>query len=92
VATPLPQGSIFKNALYTFYIGQNDFTGNLAALGISGVKQFLPEVISQIAYTIKVSSFNCTFDGPEPNSKLYFQHLGMYKKPIYFNFAIVIFF
>lgn len=53
VATPLPQGSIFKKALYTFYIGQNDFTGNLGALGISGVKQFLPQVISQIASTIK---------------------------------------
>ena len=58
VATPLPRGSIFKNALYTFYIGQNDFTGNLAALGISGVKQFLPQVISQITSTIKVSPFN----------------------------------
>lgn len=53
VSTPLPSVDIFGKALYTFYIGQNDFTGNLANLGISGVKQYLPQVISQIASTIK---------------------------------------
>ncbi|KAH9604157.1 hypothetical protein KSS87_010497 [Heliosperma pusillum] len=42
-----------NNALYTIYIGQNDFTGNLATLGISGVMQFVPQVISQIASAIK---------------------------------------
>lgn len=49
----LPPPDIFGKSLYTFYIGQNDFTGDLARLGISGVKQYLPEVVSQIAYTIK---------------------------------------
>ncbi|KAL3829720.1 hypothetical protein ACJIZ3_018522 [Penstemon smallii] len=49
----LPPPDIFGKSLYTFYIGQNDFTGNLASLGISGVQQYLPEVVSQIASTIK---------------------------------------
>ncbi|KAK6804621.1 hypothetical protein RDI58_002405 [Solanum bulbocastanum] len=49
----LPSPNIFGKSLYTFYIGQNDFTGNLARLGISGVKEFLPQVVSQIASTIK---------------------------------------
>ncbi|GAB2224121.1 hypothetical protein Drorol1_Dr00004868, partial [Drosera rotundifolia] len=52
-STPLPSVHIFGKAIYTFYIGQNDFTSNLAAIGISGVMQYLPQVISQIAYTIK---------------------------------------
>ncbi|XP_015066541.1 GDSL esterase/lipase At4g01130 [Solanum pennellii] len=51
--TSLPSPNIFGKSLYTFYIGQNDFTGNLARLGISGVKEFLPQVVSQIASTIK---------------------------------------
>ncbi|KAJ4823116.1 hypothetical protein Tsubulata_046603 [Turnera subulata] len=49
----LPPPYIFGKSLYTFYIGQNDFTSNLAATGIGGVKQHLPEVVSQIAATIK---------------------------------------
>ncbi|KAI9109935.1 hypothetical protein K1719_018976 [Acacia pycnantha] len=49
----LPSRDIFGKSLYTFYIGQNDFTSNLAAIGIGGVKQYLPQVISQIAATIK---------------------------------------
>lgn len=49
----LPSPNIFGKSLYTFYIGQNDFTGNLARLGISGVKEFLPQVVSQIASTIR---------------------------------------
>ncbi|KAH0733243.1 hypothetical protein KY290_002355 [Solanum tuberosum] len=49
----LPSPNIFGKSLYTFYIGQNDFTGNMARLGISGVKEFLPQVVSQIASTIK---------------------------------------
>ncbi|XP_074263377.1 GDSL esterase/lipase At4g01130-like [Silene latifolia] len=53
VSNPLPPVSIFGKALYTIYIGQNDFTGNLASLGISGVMQFVPQVISQIASAIK---------------------------------------
>ena len=51
----LPPKDIFSKSLYIFDIGQNDFTGNLAALGIQGVKQYLPRVASQIAWTIKVT-------------------------------------
>ncbi|CAI9763829.1 unnamed protein product [Fraxinus pennsylvanica] len=51
--TNLPPPDIFRKSLYTFYIGQNDFTGNLASIGIRGVKKYLPQVISQIASTIK---------------------------------------
>ncbi|KAK9910255.1 hypothetical protein M0R45_034223 [Rubus argutus] len=49
----LPSPDIFGKSLYTFYIGQNDFTSNLAAIGVGGVKQYLPQVVSQIAGTIK---------------------------------------
>ncbi|CAI9101187.1 OLC1v1038449C2 [Oldenlandia corymbosa var. corymbosa] len=49
----LPSPSIFGKSLYTFYIGQNDFTSDLASLGVNGIKSFLPKVVSQIAYTIK---------------------------------------
>ncbi|KAI3681839.1 hypothetical protein L6452_36644 [Arctium lappa] len=48
----LPPPDIFGKSLYTFYIGQNDFTSNLAN-GIDGVKPTLPQVISQITNTIK---------------------------------------
>ncbi|KAM3282457.1 GDSL esterase/lipase [Capsicum chacoense] len=51
--TNLPSPNIFGKSLYTFYIGQNDFTGNLARLGISGVEEFLPQVVSLISSTIK---------------------------------------
>ncbi|KAG4930667.1 hypothetical protein GLYMA_17G166100v4 [Glycine max] len=51
--TELPSPDIFGKSLYTFYIGQNDFTSNLAAIGIGGVQQYLPQVVSQIASTIK---------------------------------------
>ncbi|KMT20366.1 hypothetical protein BVRB_1g003650 [Beta vulgaris subsp. vulgaris] len=53
LATPLPSMGIFEKALYTFYIGQNDFTGNLPYIGIIGVKQYLPQVILQITSAIK---------------------------------------
>ncbi|XP_062090586.1 GDSL esterase/lipase At4g01130 isoform X1 [Humulus lupulus] len=49
----LPSPDIFGKSLYTFYIGQNDFTSNLGAIGIQGVQQYLPQVVWQIAYTIK---------------------------------------
>lgn len=49
----LPPSNIFGKSLYTFYIGQNDFTSNLASIGVDGVKQYLPQVIGQIAGTIK---------------------------------------
>lgn len=52
----LPHRSIFSQALYTFDIGQNDFTSELGSLGIVGVKQRLSQVASQIAWTIKVNS------------------------------------
>ncbi|XWS76928.1 hypothetical protein CRYUN_Cryun01aG0219200 [Craigia yunnanensis] len=52
-STKLPSPDIFGKSLYTFYIGQNDFTSNLKAIGIEGVKQYLPQVISQIAGTVK---------------------------------------
>lgn len=56
--TKLPHHSVLKKSLYVFYIGQNDFTGNLAAIGIKGVQQYLPDVVDQIAYAIKVSTCN----------------------------------
>ncbi|KAG9157639.1 hypothetical protein Leryth_014155 [Lithospermum erythrorhizon] len=52
-AKNLPSADIFERSLYTFHIGQNDFTSNLASLGISGVKKYLPQVVSQISSTIK---------------------------------------
>lgn len=51
----LPPPDIFGKSLYTFYIGQNDFTSDLAKIGVGGVKQKLPQVISQITGTIKAS-------------------------------------
>ncbi|KAF9600069.1 hypothetical protein IFM89_002542, partial [Coptis chinensis] len=49
----LPSSNIFGKSLYTLYIGQNDFTSNLAAIGISGVQQYLPQVATQIFGTIQ---------------------------------------
>ncbi|KAK4743498.1 hypothetical protein SAY87_001499 [Trapa incisa] len=49
----LPSPDIIGKSMYTFYIGQNDFTSNLASAGISGVQQYLPQVASQIAWSIK---------------------------------------
>ncbi|KAF9622132.1 hypothetical protein IFM89_029416 [Coptis chinensis] len=54
----LPSSNIFGKSLYTLYIGQNDFTSNLAAIGISGVQQYLPQVAAQIVGTIQVSTLN----------------------------------
>jgi len=50
----LPSSDIFGNSLYTFYIGQNDFTFNLAVIGVGAVQEYLPQVVSQIVATIKV--------------------------------------
>ncbi|KAG9448366.1 hypothetical protein H6P81_014494 [Aristolochia fimbriata] len=50
----LPARDVFGKSLYTFDIGQNDFTSDLASIGIQGVKQILPQVVSQIVETIKV--------------------------------------
>ncbi|EOX95801.1 Esterase, putative isoform 2 [Theobroma cacao] len=52
--TKLPSPDIFGKSLYTFYIGQNDFTSNLKAIGIEGVEQYLPQVVSQIAGNVKL--------------------------------------
>ncbi|THG23712.1 hypothetical protein TEA_019509 [Camellia sinensis var. sinensis] len=53
----LPQPDIFEKSIFTFYIGQNDFTSDLGSLGMSGSKIMLSQVVSQIAATIKVSIF-----------------------------------
>ncbi|KAF2315239.1 hypothetical protein GH714_038549 [Hevea brasiliensis] len=52
-STSLPSPDIFGKSIYTLYIGQNDFTSNLGAIGISGVKQYLPQVVGQIVGTLK---------------------------------------
>ncbi|KAJ0989300.1 hypothetical protein J5N97_007656 [Dioscorea zingiberensis] len=49
----LPPKDIFSKSLYIFDIGQNDFTGRLADIGIPGVKKYLPQVVSTISWTIK---------------------------------------
>jgi len=51
----LPTPEVFSQALYTLDIGQNDFTSRLSEIGIQGVKQFLPQVASQIGETVKVN-------------------------------------
>ncbi|KAL5989250.1 hypothetical protein ACLOJK_010140 [Asimina triloba] len=49
----LPAKDVYGKSVYTFYIGQNDFTSKLAEMGIGGVQEYLPEVASQIGYTIE---------------------------------------
>ncbi|THG23731.1 hypothetical protein TEA_019528 [Camellia sinensis var. sinensis] len=49
----LSQTDIFGKSIFTFYIGQIDFTSNLGSLGMSGSKIMLSQVVSQIAATIK---------------------------------------
>nr|ABK25197.1 unknown [Picea sitchensis] len=49
----IPTPEVFSQALYTLDIGQNDFTSKLGEIGIQGVKQFLPQVASQIGETVK---------------------------------------
>ncbi|KAI3444458.1 hypothetical protein Pfo_001123 [Paulownia fortunei] len=51
--TNLPQPDIFGKALYTIYIGQNDFTGFAASAGAGGVKQIEPQTVSQIVSAVK---------------------------------------
>ncbi|XP_065864319.1 GDSL esterase/lipase At4g01130 [Euphorbia lathyris] len=51
--THLPSPHIFAKSIYTFYIGQNDFTSNLEAIGLTGVQKYLPRVVAQIAASIK---------------------------------------
>ncbi|XP_050916991.1 GDSL esterase/lipase At4g01130 isoform X2 [Lathyrus oleraceus] len=49
----LPSPDVFGKSLYTFYIGQNDFTSKLADIGKGGMEEFLPQVVSQIVAAIK---------------------------------------
>ncbi|CAL5400916.1 unnamed protein product [Camellia sinensis] len=49
----LSQTDIFGKSIFTFNIGQIDFTSNLGSLGMSGSKIMLSQVVSQIAATIK---------------------------------------
>ncbi|CAL5397735.1 unnamed protein product [Camellia sinensis] len=49
----LPQTDVFGKSIFTFYIGQNDFTSDLGSLGMSGPKIMLSQVVSQITATIK---------------------------------------
>ncbi|KAK6142723.1 hypothetical protein DH2020_023071 [Rehmannia glutinosa] len=51
--TNLPQPDIFGKALYTIYIGQHDITYDVAAVGAGGVKQYEPQIASEIANAIK---------------------------------------
>uniref|UniRef100_A0A7N0UFU2 Uncharacterized protein n=1 Tax=Kalanchoe fedtschenkoi TaxID=63787 RepID=A0A7N0UFU2_KALFE len=53
-STHLPPPDIFSNSLYTFYIGQNDFTSQLKDIGTEGVlHKLMPQVVSEIANTVK---------------------------------------
>ncbi|KAL5718817.1 hypothetical protein ACHQM5_011683 [Ranunculus cassubicifolius] len=49
----LPSADIFGKSLYTFYIGQNDFTSDLGYLGIPGAHRRMVQVVNQIAWTIR---------------------------------------
>ncbi|KAG5036900.1 hypothetical protein JHK86_017740 [Glycine max] len=52
--TKIPSPDIFGKALYTFYIGQNDFTSKIAATGgIDAVRGTLPHIVLQINAAIK---------------------------------------
>ncbi|CAM8911319.1 unnamed protein product [Rhodiola kirilowii] len=49
----LPPRDIFGKSLYTFYIGQNDFTSQLNDIGVGGVQEILPAVVYEIGKTVK---------------------------------------
>ncbi|WJX92570.1 hypothetical protein P8452_74194 [Trifolium repens] len=50
----IPSPDIFGKSIYMFYIGQNDFTSKIAySGGINGLKNYIPEIIFQIASAIK---------------------------------------
>ncbi|RDY06653.1 GDSL esterase/lipase [Mucuna pruriens] len=52
--TKIPSPDIFGKAIYTLYIGQNDFASKIAATGsIDGVRDSLPQIILQIDAAIK---------------------------------------
>ncbi|KAJ8616262.1 hypothetical protein MRB53_035634 [Persea americana] len=49
----LPPPDVFGKSLYTLDIGQNDFTSKVAEIGIEGVKEYFPQLASQIVETVK---------------------------------------
>ncbi|KAJ0989298.1 hypothetical protein J5N97_007654 [Dioscorea zingiberensis] len=49
-----PKDMTFNKSLYIFDIGQNDFTGMLATVGLEGVKKYFPQMISQLTEKIKM--------------------------------------
>ncbi|MED6111290.1 hypothetical protein PIB30_051144 [Stylosanthes scabra] len=49
----LPSPDIFSKSIYTFYIGQNDFTSKVSAYGIPSLRESLPQIVSQIDATIR---------------------------------------
>ncbi|KAK7292760.1 hypothetical protein RJT34_15613 [Clitoria ternatea] len=50
----IPSPDVFGKSIYTFYIGQNDFTAKIAATGsIKGVWDSIPQIVSQIDAAIK---------------------------------------
>ncbi|GER26472.1 GDSL esterase/lipase [Striga asiatica] len=51
--TNLPQPDIFGKALYTIYIGQHDITYDIVGASSGGVKQYEPQIASEIANAIK---------------------------------------
>jgi hypothetical protein len=51
----IPSPDIFGKSIYMFYIGQNDFTSKIAySGGLNGLKNYVSEIIFQIASAIKV--------------------------------------
>lgn len=56
-ASLMPQEEYFSQALYTFDIGQNDFTADLFAdMPIEKIYASVPDVINSFAYNVKVAS------------------------------------
>ncbi|KAL8495021.1 hypothetical protein ACS0TY_019247 [Phlomoides rotata] len=49
---PMPQPDVFGKSIYTFYIGQNDFTTTLQSCSINNTTVLL-DVVSRISSTIK---------------------------------------
>lgn len=49
----LPPRDIFGKSLYTFYIGQNDFTSELKDMWTGRVEKVMPDVVYEIANTVK---------------------------------------
>lgn len=55
-ASLMPQEEYFSQALYTFDIGQNDFTADLFAdMPIEKIYASVPDVINSFTYNVKVT-------------------------------------